>query len=326
MPASVVMRSRRRVCVPLIAVALVFLVATVGLATANEPPVAEAGLDQTVDVETAVYLDAGGSHDPDGAIAATTWTVVAPNGTVVNTSCANCTRTRFSPTQPGRYEATVTVTDDAGTRTNDTLYVTARAVARPSIEIVGPNETTTGSTSFVLDAAPGDADLLEAEFYVNGTHNDTVSFSDDGNATVSYSFSETSTYPLRAVVRDTDGYTNSTETNVSVVSGGGGSADVCGQILTYGADGAETTQSCGEYFNDDLTTYLGDDRVVTDLDNDGEISSQTDSITVAGGSESVFGGGFSNTEPSSGSNNADSDNSDRDNVDQQGYDYSNWGP
>lgn len=296
-------------------VAACLLVAGSGLAVANEPPLAEAGLDQTVDVETAVYLDAGGSSDPDGTIANTSWTVVAPNGTVVNTSCANCTRTAFTPDRPGRYAATVTVTDDAGASTNDTLYVTARVVDRPSIDIVGPNETTTGTTSYVLDASPGDAALLEADFVINGTRNETVSFSDDGNATVSYSFSETGTVPLRAVVRDVDGYTNQTQRNVTVVSGSGWNRDYCGQISIYGAEDADPAQSCSEYFEDDLTVYLEDERVYSDLNADGSIPIRSDSPSEADGSETSYDNRYSNSESSD----------DEGNRDRQGYDYSNWG-
>jgi len=49
--------------------ALDLLVVSSGVATANEPPVPAAGLDQTVVEGATVYLDAGGSRDPDGAVA-----------------------------------------------------------------------------------------------------------------------------------------------------------------------------------------------------------------------------------------------------------------
>jgi len=54
-------------------VAIAALFAGASAADGNEPPLAEAGLDQTVDNGTTVYLDAGGSVDPDGSLAAVSW-------------------------------------------------------------------------------------------------------------------------------------------------------------------------------------------------------------------------------------------------------------
>jgi hypothetical protein len=42
---------------------------------ANEPPLADAGLDQTVDRGATVLLDGTGSRDPDGEIVSYQWTV-----------------------------------------------------------------------------------------------------------------------------------------------------------------------------------------------------------------------------------------------------------
>lgn len=52
----------------LILLALLPVAVTAG---GNEPPLAEAGLDQTATRGAPIYLDATGSHDPDGELTET---------------------------------------------------------------------------------------------------------------------------------------------------------------------------------------------------------------------------------------------------------------
>lgn len=90
---------------------------------ATEPPLAEAGLDQQVPLDSTVILDATGSRDPDGGALEYEWTIETPSGTTIVPDCPRCARTEFRAARPGRYEATVTVTDEEGHTTKDTLYV-----------------------------------------------------------------------------------------------------------------------------------------------------------------------------------------------------------
>lgn len=53
-----------------------------GGAAATGGPMADAGLDQTVTVETTVQLDGTGSSAPDGAIAGYEWTIRMPQGLI----------------------------------------------------------------------------------------------------------------------------------------------------------------------------------------------------------------------------------------------------
>lgn len=97
-----------------------------GTAAGNEPPLADAGLDQQVDPGTTVLVDATGSRDPDGTVAEYAWRIEAPNGSTVLPACPDCARTRFTPRRTGTYEVDLTVTDDAGASSTDRLYVTVR--------------------------------------------------------------------------------------------------------------------------------------------------------------------------------------------------------
>lgn len=71
---------------------LVTAATTPTVATANEPPLADAGLDQSVTRDSIVHLDAGGSRDPDGTIADYSWTVEALNGSTTTLDCVDCER------------------------------------------------------------------------------------------------------------------------------------------------------------------------------------------------------------------------------------------
>lgn len=102
---------------------VVLSLAFVGVAAANEPPLAEAGLDQDGAVNRTVHLDAGGSLDPDGSIAGYEWTIESPDGSITTPNCRTCAQTWFVPRQPGRYNVTVRVTDEGGASREDTLFV-----------------------------------------------------------------------------------------------------------------------------------------------------------------------------------------------------------
>jgi hypothetical protein len=147
-------------------------VAGTGVASAdgNEPPLAAAGLDQTVSEGTVVYLDAGGSTDPDGTIEDYRWEITAPNGSTLSPACGSCARTHFRANQSGEYTVTVTVTDDDGATASDTLYVTAETSKSPSVTVTGPATVQNGTTaSFDATVTAGDSNLDRLVWLVDGT-------------------------------------------------------------------------------------------------------------------------------------------------------------
>ena len=108
---------------------------------ADEPPLADAGLDQTVPPETTIYLDGGGSRSPDGELVNYEWEIERPDGTTSAPACltGECVRATFLPTETGVYAVTLTVTDDEGETAEDTLYVTVTDNAPPSATLTGPD-------------------------------------------------------------------------------------------------------------------------------------------------------------------------------------------
>lgn len=141
------MRTRGFVTVGLALLAL----ASVGVASANDAPLAEAGLDQETAVNTTVYLDAGGSVDPDGRIDRLEWTIEAPDGSTLAPDCETCPTTWFVPSQVGQYNVTIQVVDNGGSANEDTLYLNVEGRAAPvsgtpSASIPGPGAGSPGGS------------------------------------------------------------------------------------------------------------------------------------------------------------------------------------
>jgi hypothetical protein len=181
-----------------------------GVAAADSGPLADAGLDQEVESGTTVQLDATGSSHPDGSIEEYEWSIETPDGRQIWPACRDCARTEFTPTDPGRYDVTVTVTDANDRADSDTLFVYVNE-AGPTVALDGETEPTTGSeTPYVATAETTNADLETliwrvdnrtlAEDSLNGT-------ADRSNR--SLTFTESGTRRLEVVVRDSQNRTDS---------------------------------------------------------------------------------------------------------------------
>ncbi|MFQ5975399.1 MAG: PKD domain-containing protein [Candidatus Hydrothermarchaeales archaeon] len=84
--------------------------------TANVPPTADAGPDQTIKENVSIMLSAENTKDPDGTITSYKWT---ENGMVLSTNIS------FSKTfDLGVHEITLEVTDDNGEPDTDTITIT----------------------------------------------------------------------------------------------------------------------------------------------------------------------------------------------------------
>lgn len=90
----------------------------------NEPPVADAGADQTVDENDPVSLNGTASSDPDGTIDAYSWTQTAGPAVVLsnaNTATPSFTAPEVNATETLTFQ--LTVTDDAGGNDTDSTNV-----------------------------------------------------------------------------------------------------------------------------------------------------------------------------------------------------------
>jgi hypothetical protein len=197
-------------------------------AVANEPPLAEAGLDQTVAQGDTVLLDGGGSRDPDGDVTAYEWTITTPNGSTIVPACPACAQTSFVPTRPGVYEVTLTVTDDDGATSTDTMYVTVEATSGPTVSLSGPSQATSGDqVQFRAPADAGSAKLDRVVWQVDGAVVERADLSGrHGQPKLRRSFGTTGDRTVTVTVVDEDGRRASANASVSVVAAndGGGSS------------------------------------------------------------------------------------------------------
>lgn len=129
----------------------------VNVTWANDPPTADAGLDQTVDEGVLVTLDGSGSTDPDDGIASYAWEQVAgplPFVTIIGANTANPTFT--TPTVGIGGEALVfklTVTDNGGLKSTDTVIVNVTWSNQPPTADAGLDQTLAEGTVVTLDGS-----------------------------------------------------------------------------------------------------------------------------------------------------------------------------
>ncbi|MBX0302123.1 PKD domain-containing protein [Haloarcula salinisoli] len=258
----------------LLLLAAVLLFSTSGIAAAadNTAPMPEAGVDQTVPVNSTVYLDGTASTDPDGEIVNVAWTIETPSGKTMSPDCGDCNRTQFEATAVGQYTVTLTVTDDDGATRSDTLYVTTTNESGPDVSISGPTSTVSGSdVTFTANVSAEEASLQTLTWLVNGSvvQRDSLNGS---SATSSFTHSFDETAPVRAVVYDTLGNRGSATHRVSVGSGS------MGTIGTGSYNPECPNQRCGA---DKRYSYENGKKIIVDGDNDGKVKTYIDGQLTA---------------------------------------------
>ncbi len=169
------------------------------ISTTNSPPVADAGLDQTVPVGQTATLDASRSTDPDHDLLTFAWTLVGqPDDSQAAISNATSKEATFVVDRKGTYVAQLLVHDGYATSAPDLVTINttnSRPVANAGADqtvLVGDTVQLNGSGSFDVDQdpltyrwsvlstpAPGIPELLEdpesiAPHYVAGAPGDYV--------------------------------------------------------------------------------------------------------------------------------------------------------
>jgi len=280
--------------------ALSALLGGTAVAAENQPPLADAGLDQSVERETSVQLDANGSRDPDGTIEDTEWSIETPDGTTRTPDCQTCVQTTFSPADTGQYNVTVTVTDDDGASRSDTLHVDVVAAGGPSVSMSAPSAVPAGlRRNLTANATAGDADLRTLAWVVNGTaQNQTRLAGENGTATITHTFNDSGSVSVRAVAYDADGRRGVANRTVQVADssangGGGGGGSSCGANSgNYYVDGQnQGCTSAAMTIGDTIVDTDGRDGLHVYVDN--ELTKIADEDELNSLSEDGYGGVFS---------------------------------
>ena len=194
------------------------LLLTGGLVGAKEPPVADAGLDQSVERNATVYLDGGGSYGTDTEITDYRWSVAAPNGTVFEPDCPTCERTRFRAAETGQYNVTVTVTDETGVQASDTVYITTEEANPPALQLTGPTSLFVAAEGPVkADVTAGDDPVSRLDWSTDGTDAGGEQLTGEQPSERRFSFSEAGTHTVTAVVTDVLGRTTTDTHTIDVI-------------------------------------------------------------------------------------------------------------
>ncbi len=106
----------------------------------NIPPVANAGLNQSITLPTSTANLIGSGSDVDGAIIAYNWTKISgPSaGTIVN---ANAAATTVTGLAAGIYKFELRVTDNNNATARDTMQVTVNPANVPPVANAGPDQS-----------------------------------------------------------------------------------------------------------------------------------------------------------------------------------------
>lgn len=126
----------------------------------NATPIANAGPDQSVSVETTANLDAGASSDPNGDPLSFRWTLTSkPFGSLAALSNATSVRANFVPDMVGTFLATLTVNDGKIDSLPVTVVIngTAKLVVAKPIANAGPNQSVNVGTTVILDGIASNA-------------------------------------------------------------------------------------------------------------------------------------------------------------------------
>ena len=131
---------------------------TVTISTLNSAPVANAGPDQTVSVETTVQLDGSRSSDVDGNTLTYRWALTTrPLGSEAVLSDATLVNPTFVVDEPGDYVVQLIVNDGIVDSLPDTVIITTG----PSLPVAnaGPDQTVPVEATVQLDGSQSsDAD------------------------------------------------------------------------------------------------------------------------------------------------------------------------
>jgi hypothetical protein len=222
-----------------------------GVVAADDGPLAAAGLDQEVGVNTTVQLDGTGSSHPDGRIEGYEWSIETPDGRTMRPACRACARTSFTPRSVGRYDVTLTVTDGEGRTDSDTLYVYVEE-AGPTVELSGAAEPAVDDpTPYNASARARGADLETLTWKLGDRT--VVQESMDGQADWTerwFSFTEADSYHLVVIARDSSNRTASDTLTVEPRNATGGDSGASGGTtipasnFSTAADDAETNAGC----------------------------------------------------------------------------------
>lgn len=192
--------------------------------TTNQPPVAMAGPNQTVNTGDTVILDGSDSHDPEGQALSYQWTVLS-GGELSLDATMNPQFTAPSGGESGLVlEIQLTVTDTLGLSDTDTVTITVRPdpTTQGPVAVAGPDQSAVEGQTVYLDGTGSTGTGLEYAW--TQTLGTTAVLSDAGSPTPTLVTplvgpeGETLQYTLQ--VTDSAGQTDTDTVTITVTDSG----------------------------------------------------------------------------------------------------------
>jgi RHS repeat-associated protein len=191
--------------------------------TENSKPVANAGVDQVVQLGQTVTLDGGASHDVDGDPLSFKWSLTTrPSGSTANLTDSELLVTQFTPDQAGLYVAQLIVNDSHVDSVPDTAQITVEVMPPPPNH--PPQITSTPVIQAILnqryqydvDANDIDGDLLSYSLPLSAAD----MLIDPVTGLIQWTPTSTGTQPVTVKVDDGQGGTDNQSFNITVSPAG----------------------------------------------------------------------------------------------------------
>ncbi len=282
---------------------------TITVDVANSAPVANAGLEQSVDVGTLVQLDGSASRDPDDDPLNYAWVLTVPDGSSAVLSSSTNATSSFNADLAGVYTASLVVDDGELSSAPDSVAITAVAVNTPPSLAAIPDAVVTVDTSFnvtlvgsdeqsdvltySLDSAPAGMTVDPASGLVSwtptsaqlGVNPVTARVTDTGELFAIQSFViQVDDLPNAAPVANA-GSDQAVDVGTSVQLDGSASADADNDPLTYAwtlsvPAGSSASLSDGAAVNPSFVVDVAGAYSALLVVNDGTIDSVADSVSI----------------------------------------------
>ncbi|WP_395339910.1 PKD domain-containing protein [Ningiella sp. W23] len=282
---------------------------TVSINTLNSPPVANAGMDQDVNVGDTAVLNASASSDPDGDPLSFVWSITSqPAGSATSLSDVNAQMPSIGIDVAGEYVIQLIVNDGTTDSAPDSVILSTTNT-RPVAD-AGPDRTAEVGDTVALDASASfdaDGDTLNYAWSITSRPpSSTASLSSVDTVTSDFIADVAGTYVVQVSVDDgalsaldtvviqtenqppvaDAGNNQSVTVGDNVILNGSGSSDPDGDAITYSwtiASAPATSVAALSNADSVAPSFTADaegDYIIELIVNDGEEDSSTDSITV----------------------------------------------
>lgn len=180
---------------------------TIEATTANLPPVAHAGSNQSVATGSTVALSGAQSMDPEGASLSYQWQLLdVPAGSQAVLSSATSVETSFMADVDGQYQVQLIVNDGELDSEPAVVVITADTANVPPVAHAGPDQSVLVNTEVTLDgsaSSDADGDLLSYHWqFVSKPDGSEASLQNERSVDARFTPDQVGNYVLRLTVDD----------------------------------------------------------------------------------------------------------------------------